>query len=248
MNTNNSFYQIAVCDDDQIFLDIIKEKLESKVQQNGGECLVKVFDNSEKFVQCAGADEDLYLLDIDMPGFTGIELAKRLEAKNKTGDIIFISNHEEMVFEAIHYAPFRFIRKERLDLELPEAVDAWLARIEKKKRESLVTLQTRDGVVNVPLSHICYFESNRHYLLVHCSDDTYEVRGKISEYEENLKAHDFVRANVGYLVNCQHIKLLKAGKIVLKTGEEINISRAKRELVTHAYMESVRRYTYESNW
>jgi len=53
----------------------------------------------------------LLILDIDMPGISGLDLAETLRASNLNLLIIFLSNHEEFVFKAIEFQPFRYIRK-----------------------------------------------------------------------------------------------------------------------------------------
>ncbi len=55
-------------------------------------------------------DMHILFLDIDMPGIDGMEIAKRLEQTERRVKVIFVTNHADMVFTAIHYRPFRFIR------------------------------------------------------------------------------------------------------------------------------------------
>lgn len=45
-----------------------------------------------------------------MPGISGLEIAKKLREENSDIILIFVSAHEQYVFESIEYSPFRYIR------------------------------------------------------------------------------------------------------------------------------------------
>lgn len=235
-------WRVAVCDDEELFLGVLCEKIEKYFREIGKACRIFSYTSSEKMLADSLAAE-LYFLDIDMPGLSGLVVAERLASRNGDAVIIFVSSHEEMVFEAIHYAPFRFIRKSHLEKELPEALASW-EKVCQAQEQSCMTLEikTRDGIVARRAEEILYLESNRHYLRVVCGDSVYETRGKISDYETILNEPEWVRVNVGYLVNCRYIARLKTGILTLKNGEEITISRGKNEKVKAAYMAYVREH------
>ena len=98
----------------------------------------------------------------------------------------------------------------------------------------------REGEVCVLLENIVYIESKGHYLQVFCRDTSYEMRGKISDYEKLLKEDGFVRVNISHIVNCRHIKALRTRQVLLDAGMEINIGGKRYAEVRHAYMEYVR--------
>ena len=68
-------------------------------------------------------------LDIDMPGISGLEIAKKLREENSDIILIFVSAHEQYVFESIEYSPFRYIRKSRIEKELFLDLKAAYARL-----------------------------------------------------------------------------------------------------------------------
>ena len=79
--------------------------------------------------------------------------------------VIFVTNHADMVFTAIHYRPFRFIRKERLHIELEESL---LCAIEEIREESLYgDIFIEKDEAEIRISDITYLESQRHYVIVH---------------------------------------------------------------------------------
>ena len=54
---------------------------------------------------------DLVFLDIDMPKYSGMDVAEEIRKKSADTDIIFVSNREDRVFETFSVQPFGFIRK-----------------------------------------------------------------------------------------------------------------------------------------
>lgn len=229
---------IFICDDDELFLKIMGKEIADWIEKEGENCALKIYSKGGELVSDIEEEAGLYMLDIDLPDVPGLQLAEQIRQKDSQATIIFVSNYEEMVFEAIHYAPFRFIRKERLGEEVPEALTAWNKR--REHHDSLMEIVTRQGIVYVQAEDIVYMESNRHYLTVYCMNEEYEVRGKLSDYEKRLNGKGFARANIGYLINCRYIRALRSGKVELTSGKEITIARGRYEDVKHTYMEYVR--------
>lgn len=234
---------IYICDDDELFLKRLEKEIADWIEKEGENCILKVYSKGGELVSDIEKEAGLYMLDIDMPDVPGLQLAEQIRHKDLQATIIFVSNHGEMVFEAIRYAPFRFIRKERMGEELPEALMAW--RKGREHHDCLMEIVTRQGIVYVQKKDILYMESNRHYLTVYCINEKFEVRGKLSDYEKRLKGKGFVRANIGYLINCRYVRALRSGKVELTSGKEITIARGRYEDVKHTYMEYVRE---KGNW
>lgn len=240
--------QIYLCDDDTLFIDILKNSIQEWMALTGHEYEIKLFGQSEHMLQNLSEERGLYILDIEMPALSGMELAAQIRDRDNRAVIIFVSNHEEMVFEAIHYAPFRFIRKECLEEELPEALNAWETGKCKEKREDVISLHTKEEWVTIAVCNIVYLESNRHNLLFYCDGECYQIRAKISQYAELLHRSGFIQVNVSFLVNCSYISGIKGGKIILKNGEQIPIARGRIHDVKQRYMEFVREKAYGNSW
>ena len=184
---------------------------------------------------------DVLLLDIDMPGVDGMEVAERIMQMPHRVNIIFVTNRDDMVFEAIHYHPFRFIRKEKLHDELSEAITSALDKI---YRETLIyCFGTGAFTIKIPICDILHLESQKHYISVHTvQGEVKTFRGKISEYTDILSDVGFVRVHMGYLVNVRYIYSISSQKIVLDNKEELPISRTKIEAVKQKHASYMRRF------
>ncbi|MCI9230521.1 MAG: response regulator transcription factor [Lachnospiraceae bacterium] len=98
---------------------------------------------------------DLVLLDIEMPGTGGYELALVLKKQYKACEIVFITEHMELVLEAFRFKPAAFVPKGQLAEELPRA----MRRILEKGRENPVFVsrkKNRDRIVE--LNQVVYLK------------------------------------------------------------------------------------------
>lgn len=231
-------YKIVICDDDNTFAELLCEKIRAELYGKKEEILVEKYNSSQELLDHIAVDDDLYFLDIDMPEINGMEVADRILTKNPHSDIIFISNHEEMVFESFRYMPLRFIRKEKMNQELKEALHAFLTKKEIESR--VLEFSTREGKCWIAVDDIMFLESRGHYLQICCESENFELRGKISDYEKLLGKYGFARVNIGYIVNCKYIKILRTKKVILCNGMEISVGNNRYEQVRHTYMEYVR--------
>ena len=77
-------YRIAVCDDEQIFIDRIRQILL--------DCEIRGFMDSRQLLQAVEAGEryDVIFLDIAMPGLDGIGLAREIRETDEDVVIVFV--------------------------------------------------------------------------------------------------------------------------------------------------------------
>ena len=226
--------KISVCDDNDKDIEIINRELlllEEKAREKGCTYQIQAFKSGNDILKSFALVQDMHILflDIDMPGIDGMEIAKRLEQTERRVKVIFVTNHADMVFTAIHYRPFRFIRKERLHIELEEAL---LCAIEEIREESLYgEIFIEKDEAEIRISDITYLESQRHYVIVHFRrKDDQVIRAKISDFSERLERYGFVRTHVGYIVNIRDIYSINTKRVLLDDRTPIPVSRAMRQI------------------
>ena len=103
---------IAVCDDEDESLHMIQKELYHAADKLNIEIETYFYNKGKKvldFIYNEKEDFDILFLDIDMPDISGLEVAKKLRQKNSDIILIFISAHEQYVFESIEYFVFTFL-------------------------------------------------------------------------------------------------------------------------------------------
>lgn len=228
--------KIIICDDDSSFRSCIK----AEISKNISDIELVCFDSGYSMLD-SGEVQDAYgcFLDIELGGEDGIEVAIELCKQNRNIKIFFISNYESLVFRAIHARPVRFIRKKYFLEEMKEAIN--YIKNEWCKKDESVVFKSGNKEIELSKNQIMYIESNAHYINIFCKNNVSRVRGKVSEYYENLKKMDFVQIQKGIVINMEYIDQICRDSIVLKNGEKFNISRNMQEIVNKTIMEFLRK-------
>ena len=89
-------WKIAICDDDTGQAARLQADVTDWAH---GACAVTCFPSAEAFRFAGDTDWDILLLDVEMPGMSGIDLAKRLRGAGCRAEIIFITSHFECMAE-----------------------------------------------------------------------------------------------------------------------------------------------------
>ncbi len=241
--------QIGICDDSIIDRNRILNELNSILKRLDVDCEIHLYNSGNEFLQSADDMSvlDILLLDIDMPGLDGIHVAEHLYNENQLTNVIFVTNHEELVFEAIHYSPFRFIRKNEIENELEEAIIAVLKKI--KDEVLLYEFGSSQDTVKIPIKDVLYLESHGHYIHIHTIDDKeHIIRGKISDYDNRISGLGFVRIHLGYLVNIRCIYSITSKEVTLDNGEILPISRKNVDIIKEKHANYMRRFVRGVHW
>lgn len=221
--------RIAICDDNVK----IHSRLEEEVQMIADEMKVNMevtcFSDGESLLDVIKENEnefDILLLDVDMPGVSGLEVAKILREMESNVMIIFVSAYENYVFDSIKYGPFRYIRKFRVKEELPLALRA-AEELLKKEKERYIVIKGEDREYKVPHSKICYFEIENRKLNIYLTDgEVIGVWKTIKDFLTELDDENFVKIHSGCGVNIKYIKEYSPYDITIDNDKKILASRA----------------------
>ena len=160
--------QIAIVDDDAGFTSSYRKIVENFFIENDVKYEIHYYTSAIKFKEItSNLSFDLIFLDIDMPEITGFDIAIYLGEIQSEASIIFVSSHSHLVFQSIHYRPFRFLQKDHLLLQTREAVEAFCQLM--KEDENSITLLLEDGSRSIEkLRRIQFFYSLRHNVVFSC--------------------------------------------------------------------------------
>lgn len=216
--------KIAICDDERIFTDIFREKIEMTAEKCGIECTVSAFLNGAEMISMLNRFDEVFL-DVDMPGLSGEETSEYIISSEKTLPIIFVTNHDDFVFSSFRYRPFGFLRKRYIDSELEDIIkrlDKYLAEIER-----CYTFNSHNKLISVRLNDINYIEVYGHETLVHTENAVLTTSKALSAIEKELSEYGFIRTHKSYIVNTRYIFSVERNSIILSNGENLPVSRTK---------------------
>ena len=134
--------RVYVVDDDEALRDSLVWLLEAEG------LAVETFDSGEAFLAAANDDmSGCVVLDVRMPGMSGLELYERLREQGFSLPVLFITGHGDvpMAVSALKKGATDFIEKPFNDKEMLRLIDQCLAteRTERYKRRRSVDIQRR---------------------------------------------------------------------------------------------------------
>ncbi len=227
--------KIAVCDDE----NKIVEEITSYIKKDFSMSEVRAYSNGESFLAASEERPEVLLLDIDMPGISGMEVAAALTREKVSTLIVFVTAHDELVYDSFKYHPFAFVRKKFLEEELKTV----LSDCEKQlvSRNKHFVFQNASKLVTLSQSDILYFEGQANYLAIHTTSDEYKMRSTMAGVEKELEDSDFLRIHKGFLVNLEHIRVLKTEELELDNGTVLPIGKSYSEAAKKSILKYMRR-------
>jgi len=216
--------RIAVCDDEQLYLDKTRSILEQYAEAHDIEITTEAFSNPSALLDSieAGERHDIYLLDIYMPGVSGMSVATELRSKGVRSPIIFLTSSTEHAVEAFGVDATHYLLKPYTQQNFFAAMDKAVQSISAHAEESIV-LKVGGAYQNVPVDHILYCEAaDNHQRLWMKDGGTLLIRMTASELYDMLESFGcFHRCGRAYILNLNHVKKVTANSTVLKNCMEL---------------------------
>jgi len=133
--------RIAVVDDDEALRDSLAWLLDSVG------LATRAFADGEAFLAADPASFDAVLLDVRMPGLSGLQVQQRLLERGDSAPVIFMTGHGDvpMAVAALKAGAFDFIEKPFNQQQLIDAVQQALAEYRRQRAvsERIDTLRAR---------------------------------------------------------------------------------------------------------
>lgn len=227
--------KIFVCDDERKF----REEINAVVSETMPEAGVDLFATGINLLEQMDKEIcDILLLDIDMPELSGMDVAAKLAGFSKKPLLVFVTNHDELVYESFRYHPFGFVRKQFLRDELEKVLNDCKAELEQGKHHFNFRAEGKE--VCLLLSEIRYFESEGNYVKVYAESGSYRFRSTITAVECALRTEGFIRVHKGFLVNQSAIRLFGAEEAELTDGSLLPVGKTYGEEAKQQFMRYLR--------
>ncbi|MCH5353675.1 MAG: response regulator transcription factor [Acutalibacter sp.] len=222
--------RLAICDDDLFFLEqaekLILEYNQSHKSEYGFE--VKKYVSPTLLLDDIhdGTAFELFLLDMEMPEMSGIDLAMRIRGELPNAVIAFLSAHTEYQFtqEGYKVQAIRYIAKLMMETALPEALEAATKVIGRTVPNYFVYTHYSD-TVRIPYSEILYLRKNKRMTVFHTIQKEYQMKSSLREVLEKLADARFAHVDQSTVVNLDRIVHLTESEVTLSDGMKLPVSR-----------------------
>ena len=230
--------KIAICDDEQLYLDKTCAMLEQYAAQHAVEIAAEAFSSSSALLDRIEAGERyaVYLLDIYMPGVSGMSVATELRSRGVCSPIIFLTSSTEHAVEAFGVDATHYLLKPYKQQNFFAAMDKAVQNIAVSPEESIV-LKIGGEYQSIWIPHILYCESADNYQRLWMKDGSeLLVRMTASELYDLLENFGcFHRCGRAYILNLNHVTKVTANSAVLKIGAELPLPRSTIASLRNAF-------------
>jgi two-component system response regulator AlgR len=190
---------------------------------------------------------DALLLDIQMPGASGTELAARLRSRADAPAVVFVTAHAEHALHAFELDAIDYltkpVRRERLQAALQKVAQRRAAPAASAERPSLV-VSDRGRVVRVPMDEVLYLKAELKYVTLRTAAQSWLLDDALTDLEQRLPAGEFLRVHRNALVARRAVRALEKRVVdgddegwavqVAATGEWLAVSRRQLSAVREA--------------
>lgn len=232
----NQIINIGICDDEKIQVELLERYVNNWAKERSLRVHVEFFYNAESFDFAWSMNKkyNILLLDIEMPGEDGVQLAKKIRKVDKQIDIIFITAIPDYISEGYNVDAINYLIKPISEEKLYECLDKAIEKIPIEEKSMLIEV---DGeTIRILEKDILYIEAFSHSIDIHTINGKYRVRKNISIIEEELHEENFIRCHRSYIVGLKHIKRIGKTDITLDNNHVVPVSRRQYSLTNLAFI------------
>lgn len=226
--------RVLVCDD-----ELIARKRAARLlsEQAGVQLVAECASGDEVLAQLAVEDVDVVVLDINMPGMTGIETAMRMPEDRPY--LIFLTAHREHAVEAFDLGATDYLLKPVDEARLHKALDRARRQLDAPLPRAghdtgvplaRLAIATKAGVVLLGPDEVTHAVFDGQLVTVHTRDRAILSDATLQELEDRLSAPHFERVHRRAIVNLLHVERLEpvlSGGYVARIagGKSVDVSR-----------------------
>ena len=224
--------KIAILDDEIIFHDKIRNKIYSIYGQKHLAVNVECYSSGKELMYEVddGKSYDIYLLDIDLPDMSGIDLGRVLRERSPFCYIIFLTAYPQYAIEGYSARAYEYILKDQWEQKLETA----LCHIQKEvnaRTEPSYRIIVGPKLEKIPVRAIYYLYKDGKNVIFQTWSGRTSIRKTLSEVYEELPKEEFIYVDRSFIVNVQHVMKLKNKEIYMSNGEKVPVSKPQLERV-----------------
>ena len=155
---------------------------------------------------------DLVLLDIQLPGTSGLALARQLKDLPQPPAVVFVTAHSQHALEAFDLAAFDYLTKPVRRERLQEALQRVVQRSQASPfmpvgdgaqgipgQDVTLLIQERGISLRLRLQEVLYFKADQKYVNVRTENATYLIEDSLNQLQQRWGPY-FVRIHRNALV------------------------------------------------
>jgi DNA-binding LytR/AlgR family response regulator len=166
---------------------------------------------AEALALAQGIRYDVVFLDVEMPGMSGLEVARLVLDRRERPAVVFVTAHDRYAVDAFAVEAFDYLVK---PVE-PERLARLVERLTRARREAqppvekIPVVSTGGAKTLLDYDAVHWIEADGDYSRVHTFDRTYLSTSSLRELEELLPSRRFARIHRSHLVNLAKVAAVR---------------------------------------
>jgi two-component system LytT family response regulator len=245
MMTEPALVRVLVADDEPVARAGLRHLLQDL---DWIECVGEAADGPAVIAAVRALRPDVVLLDIQMPGYSGIDVLRQLPPPGPR--IVFCTAHAEHAVTAFELGALDFLLKPfgaarlgaafariraSLGEPLPPALDRYGEMLANGPMQRLFVRSGR-SIQPLAVADVHRFEALGDYVTAHTSAGEHLLHLALNRLEARLDPQQFARIHRTHIVNLDHVTRFRReldGRLtaVLRNGAELPVSKAKAQVL-----------------
>lgn len=229
--------RVAICDDVVLEIEHTRQQLESVYKSL--DLLVTSFQQGKELIKSLNQTTyDLIILDIEMPGMDGLEVAREIRKHSEKTAICFLTSHVEYALKGYEVNAIRYLMKPVKQEQMAEIVHYIL---QKQAMDKKIMAKNGEDTVLLDVDEILYLEAQNQDVRIVAKSGTYFKRYHIKDFREELRDCFFEKCHRSFLVNLRHVAGISGRDVMMDNGDRIPLSRTKEKELKASLMTYVKR-------
>lgn len=217
--------KIAICDDEQIYIDNIVKHLDIFSAENNIDFEKSIFTDSSDILFC-DIKFDIAVLDIEMDNMNGIKLGEELRKRNPHIILIYVTAHRKYLDDALNLNAVRFFEKPLDSQRFYRGLSDAIKRID----HSSINFYLKDQKImeRISVQDIIFVEIEKRKTRIVTKAKEYHSDHHISFWRDNLTSTIFISPHKSYIINFNYVTEYERNYVVLDEKYKVNIARNKQ--------------------
>ncbi len=230
-------YIIGICDDEKIHRQHIRKLCEQFFAEYHHAYQLVEFRSGEEVLDYQDERLHLLFLDVEMGEVDGLDVLRRLEDTDLFWRVVFVTSHEEVVWESFGIKTLGFAKKP----VTYQQIEKWLQTTIRENKEKIV-LEYISGAEKgyIALEDVLYLTAEGNYTYLYPRHAKILINENLKYWQRYTEYMPIVRIHKSHLVNMLQVRKWEANKVILNSGEELTIGRQYAKEAKEAYLAFVK--------
>lgn len=227
--------RIALVEDEEAQRLSFKSLLDQVSELSGTAAELTLFDSAGAFLFAWPERQfDGVFLDIQMPGQTGMDLARKIRIQDQALPLIFLTGLRDYALEGYQVEALRYLIKPVSDIQLRECLELLQQRSDRQAPSLIV----EDGrsLRRIRFEDIWIVEAQGHDTLFYLNQEQWLCRQGISSLVKQLPCPPFFQCHRSLLIHIGHIQRIGRSEIVMENGKCVPLARFRRDEAQKAFI------------